>query len=903
MTFAASLSPEGRINALRDAARRLQAAGRPHSALIALEQAAQGSEDIALLQEVLYHAERGHAPSLVRNISQRLATMYANNGDRTALESLTLRRLTQGGPARELPRIAAIVDEFTATGLWPDCHFLALDPELATQQIDGFKPELLFVESAWHGNDGRWTRRILHPDNALRDTLAHCRKRNVPTVFWNKEDPVHFHAFLETARLFDHVFTTDIDCIPAYRQALGHDRVHLLPFAVQPLRFSPIETHQRKNTACFAGSFYRQFPDRQRAFSDLVSTVETQVPVEIFDRRLGDGLDHYVFPDRFQSMIQGRLNFDEIDKAYKGSKFGLNINTITQSQTMLSRRVLELMASNTVVLSNPARGLRVLLGDLVLGSAGLDTITRTLPDMVRDDTAWRRFRLQGLRRVLEHHTWVNRLRHIMAVLGLPGIPHEIAVPIGLIAKAPDARALVYILDAFGAQTHAARHLFILCDQSTAKEGTANRPLPSDASLYHAAEDLVSAVLARREDFAFWGGMHPDDHYGPNYLTDLALGDRFAPGAAGFFKGGAHRIKGGTLHPGDTAEQYRPLLSGQMRSGILRAAFVDTGLIADMLKRPAKAQCRADFGLLALDPFNHCLDGAHDEAAIAATSDPAIPDRGLSIDRLYALAKTLPATSPRPIKIAEQALRITAEEFDAHSLVQRNMPIVKRLESDELVVTSHSKHDKPVYLWLTKPRPRIDLGLVEHSTACCDLVHDTRKVQLAIEFFDAPGKALGRAVIASGKPQAFPIPDACTLLRFGLRIFGAGEVRFREIRFGPETHMPPLVIAKSPRLLVTRRGPKWTEADAELRAWLANQSSEGPIDVFLLGDMSGQSFERIDGIEFARGDLALLDATLGTGQYETIILHAPDPETLSLAEQRARTLAPVIWTPGLRLGRV
>ncbi|MFP3454528.1 DUF3880 domain-containing protein, partial [Bacillus sp. SIMBA_154] len=68
-----------------------------------------------------------------------------------------------------------------------------------------------------------------------------CRDHKIPTIFWNKEDPVHFETFLTTAKLFDFVFTTDIDCIHRYKAALGHDRVYLLPFAAQPLVNNPVE--------------------------------------------------------------------------------------------------------------------------------------------------------------------------------------------------------------------------------------------------------------------------------------------------------------------------------------------------------------------------------------------------------------------------------------------------------------------------------------------------------------------------------------------------------------------------------------------------------------------------------------------------------------------------------------
>src|SRR5690606_42129684 len=43
----------------------------------------------------------------------------------------------------------------------------------------------------------------------LSELLAHCRSQGIPSLFWNKEDPVHFDRFRKAAALCDHVFTTD----------------------------------------------------------------------------------------------------------------------------------------------------------------------------------------------------------------------------------------------------------------------------------------------------------------------------------------------------------------------------------------------------------------------------------------------------------------------------------------------------------------------------------------------------------------------------------------------------------------------------------------------------------------------------------------------------------------------
>jgi hypothetical protein len=47
------------------------------------------------------------------------------------------------------------------------------------------------------------------PSKELHALVACCRETRNPTVFWNKEDTPKYARLIETAKLFDHVFTVD----------------------------------------------------------------------------------------------------------------------------------------------------------------------------------------------------------------------------------------------------------------------------------------------------------------------------------------------------------------------------------------------------------------------------------------------------------------------------------------------------------------------------------------------------------------------------------------------------------------------------------------------------------------------------------------------------------------------
>lgn len=144
-----------------------------------------------------------------------------------------------GGRLSEMT-VGIIADEFTLEGLRGEASLVVLRPDSWRLQIEAQPLDALLVESAWEGVDCLWSQKVGYYDDerfaTLRAILDHCNSVGIPTIFWNKEDPVHFNRFSRTAAHFDHVFTTDSDCIRRYKAAAGPRQrtVASLPFYAQP---------------------------------------------------------------------------------------------------------------------------------------------------------------------------------------------------------------------------------------------------------------------------------------------------------------------------------------------------------------------------------------------------------------------------------------------------------------------------------------------------------------------------------------------------------------------------------------------------------------------------------------------------------------------------------------------
>ena len=253
---------------------------------------------------------------------------------------------------------------------WQDfqscCDGIFLHPRLWQEQMELFAPDLFFCEAAWTGikkYEGVWRGRVYRDrrllfDNrrVLLDILAYCRTRGIPTVFWGKEDPTFFehpvYDFTQTALDFDFIFTTAEECVERYR-ALGHPRVELLPFGVDTERFYPVEAAPEPGSVVFAGSWFGDQPERCAALERLLDfSLSRGLRLDIYDRKWGSKQKRFRFPDKYRAYLRPSVPYEETAALFHRYEYAINVNSVTDSATMCSRRLLQLAANGTAILTN-----------------------------------------------------------------------------------------------------------------------------------------------------------------------------------------------------------------------------------------------------------------------------------------------------------------------------------------------------------------------------------------------------------------------------------------------------------------------------------------------------------------------------------------------------------------------
>ena len=303
--------------------------------------------------------------------------------------------------------------------------------------------------------------------------MAWCRAEGIPTVFWNKEDPPNYDRFLETARLFDQVFTVDAERIPDYQRDLGHDRIDLLPFAAQPRIHNPVRRSPKTQDIAFAGTWFAEkHPERREQMAYVLGPARER-GLHIWSR-MQRGDKRYRFPRSYRKHVVGSLPYERMLAAYTSYKVFLNVNSVTRSKTMCSRRLFELSAAQTAVVSAPAASIEPFFGATIEVVENAEETGRAL-DVLLSNAEYRdRLALQAHRRVFDEHLYSHRVDAVLRSVGLAGRPGPTTPMVSVIVPTKRPEQLDHVLATIGKQSHRAIELVLVTHGFTVDTPDARR---------------------------------------------------------------------------------------------------------------------------------------------------------------------------------------------------------------------------------------------------------------------------------------------------------------------------------------------------------------------------------------------------------------------------------------------
>ena len=549
-------------------------------------------------------------------------------------------------PPRWAVGVATILDEFSDACFCYEAALLRLTKETWRAQIEQEQPRFLLVESAWRGNRENWRGLIKYAshtrDNPLQALVTYCRSRGIPTVFWNKEDPPNFEGFIDAAAQFDYVFTTDANCIPRYRERLGHERIAPLPFAAQPALHNPIGKQECDDyEIAFAGTWYGHKHEERGALLPILLDAAAAHKLHIFDRMSAHlHNDCYRFPDQYAAFLRTALPYPNVLSAYRNFKLFLNVNSVTDSPTMFARRVFEILASSTAVVSTASAGIEQMLGDVVALVHDEDEARAEFARLLSDTAYRQRQAHRGYRKVMREHTYAARFRTIARTIGLDLAPLGDAPLVSVVIPLADPGWFDHALANLRRQRHAPLEpVWVLRGGAGAVAERVTREDPSGVAVAVGAEASPAAML-RCGIEAARGALvtvfDPRDLYGPEFVGDLLLAMSYAD-AEMVGKGAYYSAPRWGQAPalGAPAARYRYLDEVMASAWLARRDVVQRVGVAQLLVEDgARPVMRATGAarIYGADPYNYLRLA---EADLTGTAGAALAERAGPIGAPYA----------------------------------------------------------------------------------------------------------------------------------------------------------------------------------------------------------------------------------------------------------------------------
>ncbi len=493
-------------------------------------------------------------------------------------------------------RVGVVADDFTRLAMRYEWQQVDLRPSTWEAELEcGL--DLLFVESAWHGVDEAWRYMLTGtkaPSECLRNLVAACQATGIPTVFWNKEDPVHFEDFLDTAKLFDWVFTTEEAKVADYRRELGHDRVAVLPFAAQqsihnPIRPPGFRTDELSGVA-FAGTYFQhKYPERRDQLDLLLGGTQRAVAkdganIDIYSRFAGTD-PNYEFPAEYQQYVQGELNYRQMLMVNRGYRVLVNVNSVPTSQSMCGRRVFEISACGTPVLTCPTPAISSAFpGGSIPEAANEDEAYEWVRSLLRSEQLRDRLTHLSQRQIWQEHTYTHRVNKLLSLMGMEDKVHRQPTVSAMISTNRPAQ-LEHVLGQMVAQKNVDLEVLVLChgfmlpeNRKAALESEFGPVVWIEADSTALLGECYN-ILAQVASGDVVAKIDDDDWYGPHYLFEQVAAIDYA--AADVVGKGAHHVylenaDATVLRFPESEHKYRPFVSGptivSKRDVVLDAKF-------------------------------------------------------------------------------------------------------------------------------------------------------------------------------------------------------------------------------------------------------------------------------------------------------------------------------------------
>lgn len=315
-------------------------------------------------------------------------------------------------------KIGIICDQFFYDSIYSVADFVYLTPDNWENELRNGIDVFLFV-TAWRGLNDEWKgiASLSSLNNKKRlfvlDIIDFCKRNNIPTIFYSKEDPPNYELFLDIAKKSDYIFTSASECIPYYKKDCDNENADSVMFGINPVMHNPIGIHTdvKSKTVIFSGSWMKKYPDRCKELSIIFDGIlSSDYKLHIIDRNLPQN-KNYIFPEPYYKYSSPAVEHDKLQKLHKLFDWAIDINSVKTSETMFANRGFELSACGVLMLSNYSVGVNNILPHIFM-IHDENEVVNILANMTSEDIY--EHQIFSIRSVLSSHTCFDRISKLLS---------------------------------------------------------------------------------------------------------------------------------------------------------------------------------------------------------------------------------------------------------------------------------------------------------------------------------------------------------------------------------------------------------------------------------------------------------------------------------------------------------
>jgi hypothetical protein len=173
--------------------------------------------------------------------------------------------------------------------------------------------------------------------------------------------------------------------------------------------------------ANFVGSYSHHIHDQRRKRQDELfrACAAVGMPLTIYDRNSGRRSKDFRYPALEGMQIHPAISHEKTSSVYKDHLVSLNVNTIENSPTMFSRRLIEILACGGLAVTNPTPAVDRFFKEFCLTveseAEARELFARLLKGPLPDDLDRA---AAGAEHVRVHHSWTGALTRLCGDLGV-----------------------------------------------------------------------------------------------------------------------------------------------------------------------------------------------------------------------------------------------------------------------------------------------------------------------------------------------------------------------------------------------------------------------------------------------------------------------------------------------------